>query len=346
MQSFLRGKIFIREENYPFALLFHNFYEENFMKKIFLIFIQLFIFSFQLLAIDTISAKYFPLSVGNKWVYLNGSTSGGPIYYSTSTTKITKDTIIYGKKYFFINNIPFTNRTNFWIRYDSTNGQLKWFYEYAVSCNYENMIYDLSAILGDTCNNSAMQCVVNNYVCNNIIDSLLWGINSRVKTYYYYYVSPGGMGFHINKFAKSVGYLYLQQTYSGNYYACTYGWLKGFVINGQVYGDTSTTAVTAIGSKVPEHYSLSQNYPNPFNPSTIIEFQIKEMSSPHVLSGDLVTLKIYDILGKEVATLVNEKLSPGVYEVTFDGSQYPSGVYFYRLETQSYKETKKMLMIK
>ncbi|MCX6165869.1 MAG: T9SS type A sorting domain-containing protein [Ignavibacteriae bacterium] len=85
-------------------------------------------------------------------------------------------------------------------------------------------------------------------------------------------------------------------------------------------------------------YKLFQNYPNPFNPNTIIRFQIKD--------SRLVTLKVYDILGKEVATLVNEKQSPGVYEVTFDGSQFPSGIYFYKLETDSYRETKRMLMIK
>ena len=60
----------------------------------------------------------------------------------------------------------------------------------------------------------------------------------------------------------------------------------------------------------------------------------------------MVTLKVYDILGKEVATLAREQLQPGSYEVTFDGSQYPSGVYFYKLSTGNYSETKKMLMIK
>jgi hypothetical protein len=101
-----------------------------------------------------------------------------------------------------------------------------------------------------------------------------------------------------------------------------------------------------ISSNVPEKFSLPQNYPNPFNPTTSIKYNIPKLSSPHVLGGDLVLLKVYNILGKEVATLVNEKQSPGTYEVTFDGSQYPSGIYFYKLETQSYKETKRMVLIK
>ena len=90
--------------------------------------------------------------------------------------------------------------------------------------------------------------------------------------------------------------------------------------------------------EVPDKYSLYQNYPNPFNPWTIIKFQIKD--------SRLVTLKVYDILGKEIETLVSEKLIPGSYEVTFSASQYPSGDYFYQLSTEGFSETKKMLLIK
>ncbi|MFZ4591780.1 MAG: T9SS type A sorting domain-containing protein, partial [Ignavibacteria bacterium] len=98
---------------------------------------------------------------------------------------------------------------------------------------------------------------------------------------------------------------------------------------------------------VPSEYSLSQNYPNPFNPSTVIRFGIpKSVSSPRVLGGDLVQLKVYDITGREVQTLVNEKLQPGSYEVLFDGSRLTSGVYFYRITADNFIMTKKMLYIK
>jgi hypothetical protein len=85
-------------------------------------------------------------------------------------------------------------------------------------------------------------------------------------------------------------------------------------------------------------YDLSQNYPNPFNPSTIIRFQIKD--------SRFVRLKVYNIIGKEVATLVNEKLQSGVYEVPFTGNQLPSGLYFYVMNAGNYRETKKMTLIK
>ena len=90
-------------------------------------------------------------------------------------------------------------------------------------------------------------------------------------------------------------------------------------------------------------FSLDQNYPNPFNPSTKIKYKI-----PDQVRNDnwLVTLKVYDVLGNEVATLVNEAKQPGVYEVEFDGKDFSSGEYFYQLRYGSFSETKKMLLIK
>lgn len=96
--------------------------------------------------------------------------------------------------------------------------------------------------------------------------------------------------------------------------------------------------IKSINTRVPVKYFLYQNYPNPFNPATKIKYQIAK-------SGD-VRLIIYDITGKEVETLVNEKQSPGVYEVEFNGSKYASGVYFYKLETETFSETKKMVLVK
>jgi streptogramin lyase len=89
---------------------------------------------------------------------------------------------------------------------------------------------------------------------------------------------------------------------------------------------------------VPDKFELSQNYPNPFNPSTKIKYQIAT-SNP-------VSLKIYDVLGNEVATLVNELQSTGNYEVTFDASTLPSGIYIYKLQAGSFIETKKMILLK
>jgi hypothetical protein len=96
----------------------------------------------------------------------------------------------------------------------------------------------------------------------------------------------------------------------------------------------------------PTEFSLSQNYPNPFNPSTKIKYTIPSVTLRQAQSDRLVTLKVYDVLGNEVATLVNEAKSAGEYEVDFDGSALPSGIYFYQLAAGNFLQTKKMILLK
>jgi hypothetical protein len=96
--------------------------------------------------------------------------------------------------------------------------------------------------------------------------------------------------------------------------------------------------IQSISNEVPKETKLFQNYPNPFNPTTYIKYQIANNS--------FVTLKIFDALGKEVATLVNEQLQAGVYEVPFSNNQYSSGVYYYKLETGNYSKTNKFIILK
>lgn len=97
-------------------------------------------------------------------------------------------------------------------------------------------------------------------------------------------------------------------------------------------------SVRQVSGSVPEKFSVSQNYPNPFNPKTTIKYQVQ--STGHV------KLSVFNSIGKEIATLVNEKLQPGTYEVKFEGTNLPSGVYYYKLEAGDFSETKKMLLIK
>lgn len=94
---------------------------------------------------------------------------------------------------------------------------------------------------------------------------------------------------------------------------------------------------------IPQRYLIHQNYPNPFNPETKIKFEI-----PPNLIGKILNVKlvVFDIQGKEITRLVDEGLSAGVYEVSFDGSKFSSGIYFYRLETKDFSETRKMMLVK
>ncbi|MDD5362395.1 MAG: SGNH/GDSL hydrolase family protein [Ignavibacteria bacterium] len=104
------------------------------------------------------------------------------------------------------------------------------------------------------------------------------------------------------------------------------------------------------GEIIPDRYSLFQNYPNPFNPATKIKFAVPQNRNQNPENSH-VTLRVYNVLGKEIATLVNENLQPGFYEVKFSsgqifGTQIPSGVYFYKLVANGYSETKRMVLIK
>jgi hypothetical protein len=107
-------------------------------------------------------------------------------------------------------------------------------------------------------------------------------------------------------------------------------------------------SVRKIETGIPNKYHLSQNYPNPFNPTTKIRFDIPApLSFPNASIGNpFVSLKVYDITGREIQTLVNEKLNPGTYEVTFDGSNFASGIYFYQLRSGDFIQTKKLILLK
>ncbi|PJA98157.1 MAG: hypothetical protein CO128_08785 [Ignavibacteriales bacterium CG_4_9_14_3_um_filter_30_11] len=98
------------------------------------------------------------------------------------------------------------------------------------------------------------------------------------------------------------------------------------------------TGIERENNLIPDNFTLSQNYPNPFNPSTLINYSIP-------VPG-LVTIKVYDMLGREVTTLINSEQAAGNYKLTFDASTLASGVYFYRIMSNNFVSTKKMLLMK
>lgn len=115
-------------------------------------------------------------------------------------------------------------------------------------------------------------------------------------------------------------------------------------VTGYSFGDYATVkysqpvGITQISNEIPKEYKLEQNYPNPFNPATVIKFQVAGLSG--------VKIVVFDVLGREIETLVNEELKPGTYEAEFSGENYPSGIYFYRMQTNEYNKTLKMILIK
>lgn len=128
------------------------------------------------------------------------------------------------------------------------------------------------------------------------------------------------------------------EIYSCDFVDANTGWITGGF--GTILKTTTggNVFISQISTEIPERFSLHQNYPNPFNPSTNIKFDIHR--------AGIASLKVFDLLGKEVETLVDEQLSVGTYEVTFNANSLPSGIYFYVLKTGDFVESKKMVLVK
>jgi hypothetical protein len=146
----------------------------------------------------------------------------------------------------------------------------------------------------------------------------------------------GGWGFDTSKIYWAVAYTLQYQvsqnqsnTVKGKYFLCDLA--TGAVILTQTMGVKEEMSI-------PEKFSLLQNYPNPFNPTTNIKFTIP--------SSNFTSLKIFDLLGKEVAVLVNEKKDAGEYTIPFNAARLPSGIYFYQLRSGNFVEAKKMVLMK
>ena len=278
-------------------------------------------------SIDTISSKYFPLQVGNTWVYYVNAFP--PLQNPIRVTSIERDTIINGHKYFLYQKYLDSQ----WLRYDSLRGNLL-LYSASGSCSD----YESDKIV-DSLSSSAGNIIFCQYLstysreCTNISTQNVFNVMRPVKRF-----KHDGLVQENIEYAQDIGIIYLSsgEPPPGNYYES----LRGCVINGIVYGDTTLTSVLSTGNSVPEKFSLSQNYPNPFNPSTNLEFGISELG--------FVSLKVYDVLGNEVATLVNETKPAGTYNYQFSTVNYQlsSGIYFYRLEAGEFSEIKRMILIK
>ena len=119
-------------------------------------------------------------------------------------------------------------------------------------------------------------------------------------------------------------------------------WYDGRDGNMEIYYKRDPTGnsigIQIISSEIPKEFKLGQNYPNPFNPTTVIRYSL-------IVNSD-VNLRVYDILGQETAVLVNEKQQPGTYETEWNASNYPSGIYFYKLSTGEFSQTRKAVLIK
>jgi hypothetical protein len=106
----------------------------------------------------------------------------------------------------------------------------------------------------------------------------------------------------------------------------------------KIISSNTAVGVQTKNSAIPDEFILDQNYPNPFNPSTIIQFSLPKQS--------FVTLRIYDVLGKEINVLLNDELQPGEYKVKFDAEYLSSGIYFYKLKSKEFNQVRKMMLVR
>jgi len=304
------------------------------------------------LPISPETLSYYPLKIGNKWVYNIFSRSYEMVGWKDNnglmTREVIGDTILSnGNNYFVLEQkeILYSSSWNtqyFLERIDSATGKI---YRYCSindsTCEY--LIDDLTAETGDTLE-------LYRYHDSNLPE-VFYRENNRLffANQFYerkFFQIPNTLYYTNYSLTKGIGLDSVSAEFDFGY---TNYWLKGCVIDGKILGDTLLiVGIENENPNVPNEFSLFQNYPNPFNPETIITYQLAENSK--------VSLKVYDILGTEVITLVNEEQNAGFYKINFNtqrttnsafgGKQLSSGVYFYRLQAGDFVQTKKLILMK
>jgi hypothetical protein len=282
---------------------------------------------------------WFPLYISDRWVYDN-AWYGDPPDSSrwVSTAEVIDYKIIEDNVYaeilvtnYEINTLNSLGTSFQYFRVDSISGLIYQAWIANDTITHEELYMDLLADVGDTIQ------VGNGIYLDSEVPFTQFNLNSKKRTFLHVLTPAQQI-----ELVKGFGLVY------------DFWWelvefrktLKGCIIDGIVYGDTNTVvSVDDEFENLLAEVSLYQNYPNPFNPTTKIKFTIPSIILSEAKNLN-VTLKIYDVLGREVVTLINEEKQPGVYEVEFDASQLSSGVYYYQLRTENFSETKKMAVVK
>ncbi|MDA3861257.1 MAG: T9SS type A sorting domain-containing protein [Melioribacteraceae bacterium] len=273
------------------------------------------------------SIALYPLAVGNKWV-LKGSKHWDGVYSESilATIEIVKDTLLPNNKIYF--QIERNGSMQFESGFERVDS-LGFVYCYDTTYTYgEYIVEDLTLFSRaiDTLNVGTTEI---QKFCNLISEQEYFSEMFSTKTFEASYFHDS---FTYN-FSTNIGLTSIYDNWDFGYSDLE---LKGAIINGILYGDTTVVGVKE--NKLSLSYNLEQNYPNPFNPTTKISYSI--------LSDGFVTIKLYDIIGNEVYTLVNERMRSGKHEINFDGKNLTSGVYFYRIIANDFSDTKKMLLLK
>jgi len=290
--------------------------------KIYLIFIIMIVIQINLYS------QYFmnepaPLKPDNYWLY---SFSDGTDIFSY---RILDSTIVISNINYYLVEIKDKYETDYYYnRQDSNNFYVR--HDWSLFTNSEVKYYKKNAQLNDSWTNT-FSGATNHIAYYKIIDTstiYFYGNSTKLKTLE---ITDSSLVDQLQYWSDDYGLLSVTDWEGAS------GYLLGCVIDGKVYGDTIFTGIIKIDNTIPKNYYLSQNYPNPFNPTTKIDFNIPKSS--------YVTIKVYDILGREITTLINKELKPGRYTVDFNGNNLSSGVYIYVLKVNDFSEAKKMILL-
>lgn len=261
---------------------------------------------------------FAPLAKGNKWIYKTGSNG------TIAQTTVVSDTIINGFKFWILKS---SGGSTYYCRYREEDSLNVFYTTRYPNPNFEYPYYKYKCKLGDIWYYQAGNGIVGKYTVKDV------GVDSVFGTSVIYkgLISETG-------FSGSVG------VWTDEYGCLSSGLggvdfkLLGCVINDIAFGDTSLITTIDEAKNIIYPYSLNQNYPNPFNPSTTITYLLYEKG--------FVTLKVYNVLGKEVKTLVSGIEEIGKHEVVFVSNGLAGGVYFYTLIQGPKLVTKKMILLK
>lgn len=299
--------------------------------------------------IDENPVDYYPLQIGNKWYYEVNKIWGwnaGELNYLL-TKEVMKDTT-------FANNVEYkkvresrsdTNLIRYYFeRVDSNTATVIRVDPFFVN-NDEFLVYNLVS-------NTDTSIYIWNFYGGSYSEGAIFLKDENVKDIFEDQSLSRNTKFFSTGETGSTGLEYSLSKGIGNISQNCYiidGFdynrkLKASLINGEIYGDATLVSIEENNHEIPSTLLFAQNYPNPFNPTTTIEYTIPNVAEGYSLNN--VQLRVYDILGKELATLVNENQKAGNYETIFDASNLASGIYYYQLQVGDFIETKKMILLK
>jgi len=269
---------------------------------------------------------------GNNEIYYKRSQNGGTTW--ETDTRLTNDTAISYSPSVAVNGLKvhivwFDFRDGNWEIYykRSTDGGTIWNADTRLTNNSAKSIYPSIAVSGSQVNVVWQDERDGNpnteiYFKRSTDGGTIWDADTRLT----------------NNNASSI---YPSIAVSGSQINVVWSCDRDSIYNNEIYfkrNPTGNVGIQNISSEIPSKYSLSQNYPNPFNNTSNFKFEIAKLGEVKII--------VYDVMGREVQTLVNESLKPGTYETTLDGSQLTSGVYFYKMITDGFSETKRMILLR